>query len=74
MILFLVPLIPGLFLTVLTIDAIGHRVLQWVSFIVTCGFLAAAAASKNFLLNPNNNNDIFGMNEYYPYQRGTYTV
>jgi len=71
-VLFLVPLVPGLYFTVLTIDAIGHRVLQWVSFIVVIGFLAAAAASKDFLLNPNNANDINGMNSYYPYQRGAW--
>ena len=71
-ILFLVPLIPGLFFTVLTIDAIGHRVLQWISFIITIGFLAAAAASKDFLLNPNHANDINGMNSYFPYMRGAW--
>ena len=70
MVLILVPVIPGLYLTVLTIDAIGHRVLMWFGFIITAIFLAAAAATQNFLTDPNFPNDIQGVDSYWKVTRG----
>jgi Sugar (and other) transporter len=64
--LVMVPLIPGLYFNVLSIDATGHRTAMWVGFVLTAVFLAACAGSTNLLLNPNESNNLFqGMNTSY---------
>lgn len=47
-------LIPGYYAVVLTVDLIGRKLLQFLGFILFAIFLAAIAAGRNVLLEPNN--------------------
>ena len=47
-------IIPGYYVTVLTVDLIGRKLLQFLGFVLYALFLAGLAGGRNVLLNPNN--------------------
>ena len=47
-------IIPGYYVTVLTVDLIGRKLLQFLGFVLYALFLAALSGGRPVLLNPNN--------------------
>lgn len=53
----LVALIPGFYVTVLTVDVIGRKIIQFFGFILMAVWCSSCAGSYNFLTYPNKNKD-----------------
>mmetsp|Transcript_2448 Transcript_2448/g.2556 ORF Transcript_2448/g.2556 Transcript_2448/m.2556 type:complete len:767 (+) Transcript_2448:215-2515(+) len=55
--LFLVALIPGFYVTVLTVDVMGRKIIQFFGFIVMAIWCSSCSGSYRFLTHPNKNMD-----------------
>ena len=58
----LVALIPGYFFSVLSVDIVGRKLLQFIGFMMMAIWCAACSGSYTYLTNPNDTTGSYSMN------------